>query len=485
MTKLIRLISDNEKDQQLGLFLNTFNDDVIINPKSEIALYNMSCSVNDNSFTINDNNSLVIIRISDPDNISINTLYLNLTNGIYSYKNLDLFILDLNQKFNNAMTFETVNLGWEWLINFNKLTEKFEFEIKLGNYFESNDNDYPASSVLISNVNKDTNNNYYRTPSTNDFKSWICISEKMGKSTSFLSMTINDDSTTGKTVLSLIEKMPASIDTTYDANNLIYGIIYNGVGNNYSYYFQGVETETEQAVPATEGDIIQLEIGEGKIEGVIYDGTNRITIFRKNIDNFNNIYYPIVIFLSNNLINNIQYISGAFNVPNNTIKLRTLGANPSPPQITSLINCKVSSKYTGKKTDLYNILGFNKFDINNGFSVWDDLEGIDDDGTFESDNKFKIQSSTSSYLVELMNINILDSYDGLSNKRRNILDVITEPTITDNNKLYYSTNTPLFLTLNNINRQMIRNIQCRVLDENLQPLNMTGFSTLTILIKDQ
>jgi hypothetical protein len=483
MTKLIRLVSDNERDQKLGLFLNTFDDDVIINPKSEIALYNLSCSVNDNSFTIDDNNSLVVISISDTNNIYTDKYYLNLTHGTYNYKNLDLFILDLNQKFNNAMTFNEPNIGWEWLINFNQLTQKFEFEIKLGNYFDSNHNDYPDSSVLISNVTKDIDNNYYQTPGQLNFSSWICITEKMGKSTSFSSMTINDDLTTGETILSLVQKMPSAINIIYQEKNLEYGIKYNGVGNNYSYYFQGVETEAKTPVPAMEGDIIQLEIGEGKIDGVVYQGTEIYKIFTKDIDNFNNTYHPIVIFLSNNLINNIEYISGAFNVSNNTVK-NNIKLNALQPEVIGLINCKVSSKHTDKATDLYHILGFNK-NIVDGFSIWSDLEGIDDDGTFESENKFKIQSSISSYLVELMNINVLNCYDGLSNKRRNILDVITEPVITDNNKLYYTTNTPLFLTLNNVNRQMIRNIQCRVLDENLQPLNMTGFSTLTIIIKDQ
>ena len=106
-----------------------------------------------------------------------------------------------------------------------------------------------------------------------------------------------------------------------------------------------------------------------------------------------------------------------------------------------------------------------------------------------ADNIFELINSDS-YVVELQNI-ALESFDASvvvkssdtnRGKRRNILDVI--PINNSTGIVEYAANEALYIDLKNAEPLTIANLDIRVLNKDLQPINTVGMSVITILFKD-
>ena len=97
------------------------------------------------------------------------------------------------------------------------------------------------------------------------------------------------------------------------------------------------------------------------------------------------------------------------------------------------------------------------------------------------------QSNTSyadSYIIEMLGGIELNSYDGYTKSRKDILATI--PNNQDaNNILRYSSTTPYFLNIRNKQKSIIRNIRCRLLNLDYSPVVLQGQATMTLLIKDK
>ena len=86
------------------------------------------------------------------------------------------------------------------------------------------------------------------------------------------------------------------------------------------------------------------------------------------------------------------------------------------------------------------------------------------------------------YLVELLNIEI-ESYDSLHGGRRNILKVIPVPNV-NNTLVNYEANNITFLDVKNALPRTLRNIKARILDDDLQAVDIQNNAVLTILVKN-
>lgn len=107
----------------------------------------------------------------------------------------------------------------------------------------------------------------------------------------------------------------------------------------------------------------------------------------------------------------------------------------------------------------------------------------------DADNIFELVNSDS-YVVELLNI-ALESYDASvplkyseSNrgKRRNILEVI--PVNNSTGIVEYNANEALYIDIKNAAPLTITNIEIRVLNKDLNPIETVGLSVITIIFKD-
>ena len=113
-------------------------------------------------------------------------------------------------------------------------------------------------------------------------------------------------------------------------------------------------------------------------------------------------------------------------------------------------------------------------------------------GTFErtnnfdatADDIFRPNNLSDSFVVEtLTGLVPLNSYDGATSQRRNILGVV--PTSDNTGSVIYEVNTPIFIDLDNVNPISIRNITARVLFNDLSPVRSSGLGTIVILLKDE
>jgi hypothetical protein len=96
--------------------------------------------------------------------------------------------------------------------------------------------------------------------------------------------------------------------------------------------------------------------------------------------------------------------------------------------------------------------------------------------------QFKPLNLSDSFVVQLLSLKI-DSYDGLTGGRENVLAVIPE---SDNAaRLLYTPPYPLFLDLNNNKPLSIRNFSARVLRNDFSEVETVGLSVLTVIITDK
>jgi hypothetical protein len=93
---------------------------------------------------------------------------------------------------------------------------------------------------------------------------------------------------------------------------------------------------------------------------------------------------------------------------------------------------------------------------------------------------FFLKTNSDSYIVELLDTK-LNSMDGMSNQRRNILAVIPqESTIVE--RVTFNASVLIFIDLNNKEPINLRHIRARVLTVGLEPIFVYGLSQLVLLI---
>ena len=88
-------------------------------------------------------------------------------------------------------------------------------------------------------------------------------------------------------------------------------------------------------------------------------------------------------------------------------------------------------------------------------------------------------------MVELLNIP-LDSYEGFSEQRKNILAVVpvNENNVNQQNfVLQYEANNQNFISIRNESTLSLRNIRARIVNSNMQPIETEGLSHIVLLIK--
>jgi len=74
----------------------------------------------------------------------------------------------------------------------------------------------------------------------------------------------------------------------------------------------------------------------------------------------------------------------------------------------------------------------------------------------------------------------LDSYDGQIQSRVSYLSVIPKDDRDD--FIIYDTTYPVYIDINNFQALTLRNIKCRLLNNDLSPVYMVGLGTIVLLI---
>ena len=102
-------------------------------------------------------------------------------------------------------------------------------------------------------------------------------------------------------------------------------------------------------------------------------------------------------------------------------------------------------------------------------------------GSFSGENDFIPTFHSKMYFLELQNLE-LDTYTSIGGGKKNILLPMPLYNRFSNKFMTYEPNNLYMVKLKNINKIPLRSFRFRLLDQNLEPVNVVGRSDLTIVI---
>lgn len=103
------------------------------------------------------------------------------------------------------------------------------------------------------------------------------------------------------------------------------------------------------------------------------------------------------------------------------------------------------------------------------------------DSLFVAESAFSALTIADAFIVELLNVP-LDSYDAVQAGRRSILKVVPVSDVSSATGVLYEASNLTYIDTKNAQPLNLRTIRARVLDTHLQPLTVSGQSSITILI---
>lgn len=447
MVQLIRLTTDDNN----AYFNNTFNQDIVIERNSKIALKNLSCEVNVNVFDVNFSNNVIKYQMREGN---IKTVYLS--KGTYTKSNINDLFQDMQNKLNQSLSLDGAEYGKQWEVTTNDAVLNIKTEIgKKAEYT----NEQIRNNIML------RDNGIYSSDGEEDELAFLTIHKSICKGSGTFFCKINDKGT-GYIVIGLVEKQYKQTDVI-NLEDIKYGISYNPDTNKYTYFIDGGEIQTNLDVSNNEYMYIIIEEGQVKLK--IYRSASDDTLYTSlyTLEDL----YPILIIEGDAQAERVRFTPDPFytdlSIYNIELNDEVLLTAPKPSQVETLQFFEFDS------TELADFLGFKN-------------KRIPTNGTLKQFN-FDIKSLnlnpsdlSESYIVELLNIPLL-SFNADKKQRQNILDTIVNTEIT-NDRLAYTAPYPLYINLDNSDKIILRNIKAQILKEDGSPVTINGFAQMTLLI---
>ena len=511
-TKLIRLTTTDRN----CIFSNEFHDEIIIKEKSEIAFQSLSMIKEPTRLIVGANNDTGTFQIQTVAGGFGGLHNFNLPHGNFSDTNFDTLLAGIEDNMNKALSVNAdiehgtsaevqISSAHNFFVDFQRdpfmdtnslFLEDVNCSIDgaTGKLNKTLDVPTPLNSFGLAN----TNYSFNFTKGCGSMRARINLFANhatVGADNGFfIGLTQNPQklkNLTGADVFTLADmdfaiKSPLTVATTY------------------SSYINGVETVSattmlkyDATTALNTHDYIDISLSKGNIIGTVYQDGTEVELFTTPYDYENKPnYYGFIIPMagaSNLIVDEIRCTLGmeSVNSFSNTTLFNSVGVRgsnigsallsdtvtniPQPkPQATAsnyIIN------WPTRDTALY--LGYKQQNLTlraNPPTV---------DPMFLALEGFQPVQDSDIYLVELLNIP-LNSYDGFSEGRKNILAVIpvNERNVGQKDSvLQYEANNLNFITLKNDYEFSLRNIRARIVNARLEPIITEGLSSLTFYIR--
>ena len=532
MVKLLRLTTERE-DANFDI---QFNEDIIIKPKSQLALKNLTLTMNEDILKINNSNQTFQFSTNTSNDIFDRTF--NLPYDEWTYSQYTGLLSLLNNHSNKQLQCDDNDNDFNTQIDFNiDNNNKFKIEFFKSILF----NFVPSLSTITSNIDIDTSSSNkieisHNGTSTTTQTNKLVFEDTFIKGAGVFRCRIADfvDNTSGNAdngfEIGLSDEPPSNfIDNASMTNSQrTYMIRFNRIGSVYTFLKtreKGDATaESNSTINGTIGgsatpntnDILEIRLDEGDIVGNVYihGGVNyaKNEIFRdtlygdltfdterpNGLGAFHNLYPYIIMYGDTNdvSIKDIQHSFEEKNMMDYTERTNQDTTLPEIliPDIDEPVNINISKRYT----DTYNLTGefvlpksiadYLGFD---NTTITSSSDGYHSDGSFKnmiftSDKLFKPAIYSRNFVVELQNIN-LTSYDSLYNGRKSILATVVDGndiTVNETDIVVYEPNELTYIDIDNINPLSLRNIKLKVLDKNLNAIKIQGLGVITLLVKE-
>ena len=539
MVKLLRLTTE----KQDASFDIQFNEDIIIKPKSQMALKNVTFTMDEDILTIDNTNYKFLFTTdynpSDGSGDREFSLTYNKFNLYHSndtneeLRNFDKFIEFLNLNANSKLKCTNANNDFNteiiFSINDNNLFQMecfksilFDFVPTLADITEDMTID-KTGSIRIDVSHDGT--------STTTQKNKLVFNDDFIRGAGVFRCKIADFTANGSGnrdngfEIGLSDVSPTTFINNTDMKNSerTFMIRFNRVGEVYTFLETRAEgdtgAETDSTVTATKGasatlttnDIIELKLEQGEIVGNVYmhDGSNYVKhqIFRNTLygdlsedaervnelDAFYDLHPYIVMYgnVGDVAICDIQHSLRESKMIN--YQQRT-NPDTSLPKITYLAGANPIDTGSGyarqgflslQSIEIARYLGFNSKEI---LSNPVEFDGIGTLPNFKmiADEVFKPAIYSRNFIIEMQNIS-LTSYDSLYNGRKSILATIVDGndlTINGQDIISYEPSEITYIDIDNMFERNIRNIKLKIIDKNLNQIKIQGLAVLTILIKE-
>lgn len=520
--RLLRLSTENDT----GIFDNNFNHDILLEKDSQIGLQNIHFNLQNKFIKISNTNNVITYSL---DNGAI-TRTIRLLYQTYDEQTIDILLEDISLKMNAQLEGnDPRELGKMWKVKLRN--DKIHTEVKTSNLnFRSIDwtipeysnveisgtDDTPIFDRIIRNIGGSFVNNLNLL--YNDTQSFTRGCGAMRVCINKLIDNLGPDAEDNGFTMGLAKTPPSEWGLTGIADSQMkYAIKIHKHSDNYSVYKDGIGwTATNQGYLGGGGsdsikdqqDELEIQISEGEliISLTHYDEPNDKYVYFTllgtgasgggdptpiKIDSNNLFPFIVVRGASPNFslrafeitlnpyglsinntyppIDHAQFESARYSDSNTNI-MRKLSAKPlGIPIAPEIIEVNYSS-------ELADFLGYNKVSQTQPMRSPFEVHEFQFVGT-----DFFYINPSGLYLLELLDIE-LESYDGLTNSRRNIL--ATLPVHVDNYIVVYEPSNVNFINIKNANKRALRNIKARILTTGLDKVKITGMATVTLLLRD-
>jgi hypothetical protein len=477
MVKLVRLTTT---DQQ-AIFDNNFNTEILIEPKSQVALKSLTLERVRDVITINESNREIDFNIGGTQQKAF------LTEEIYDPELINdapnRLLRNMTEKFNEYSKWSINTRGVEAKVDEKHGKVNIEFQQGILN---ENQSDWIANPKTPATIERTTQGSDYfygadvsgTLPAGQiDFYQTKYLSKGVAQMSFELGQVGTSTDNLWFVGFSLTD--PANAGRLLDLPDIRYGLYLptqNGAPTNYQLIENGATAgatgRNPNFVSATsdQNDTITITKEYDDSDQVVF----KVTITQSGIDySFTSALlsqevdvkiYPVIIFLGgkeNALVRNLKTTISPFN-PNHT--------NPTPTKgIEGFIQFQGDSL---RKYLRYDTLRLPPVGTNTGFPI-----------NFKAEKTYKPNNQADAFIVEFLNLP-LTAWDGLVETRQPYLNVIPIQ-VGAGDLLIYDTPFPIFIDIDNSQPLGLRNLKVRILNNDLSPFEMTGLASMTLLFKDK
>lgn len=497
--KLIRLTTETND----GRFDNDYNDEIILNPNSKIALQSVAVESDITELIIDGDNEAVQFEIKSGD-----TRTINLDHETYNETNNHIFINDLQLKLNQGLVYTDsqsatefpselgfqmkVVIGDKGKAQIDMANTRYTYTTSsLGEVFKENNagesvnltgTPMKVASATATGVGRGDSKHGISsiTPFTigcgifrAKISTWVDDSSGATSATSGFEFGLCDSkpSTWG-----LPDSMPDSVKT-FAIRAFQPTTAYHVKSTNAgAFTASAISPDT---VTGGDADILEISIQGANIVGNVFrTGEAAVdqlfTVPYEVVDGIPKPLYAYMIFHGARdkiEIIDLKFTPDAFLEPNvkdyeSFEDVSALGSGARP--------IAARSRNTNKTIDfksetITSFLGFD--DISNT------LKGVN--VTFFASQLFSASIENDAMLIMIDNLP-LESYDGFKKGRQSILATVPNPV--SGSRIVYEPNNLNYVQLNNANTISLRNIRARILYQDYSPLKTKGFSVINILV---
>ena len=306
----MRLIRLTTKDLT-GYVDADFNEDVILEPKSKIALHSLTSQFNRFELNINAQNDKIKFSVDGDEYIK----FLSLPNGIWNNSNIQEFFILATKEFNKTMAYTKNQLGRQWYLGM--LDGRVMIQCMAGSIIAPQ---ITSTIKFVKTVNVSPNPTYgfgaYQrsggTTSQHDAFMYLTSTQCKG-SASFRAKYKEDiEPTNSGFILAYRNEATSAQTTLIEQSSITYGIRLVDPGQPYKIIINGVETAITGVLPIL-NDTLAIDTYGGNIYLRIYRDAGNVVnlLYTGSYDHITN-YFPVAVFVGDTVMNTIRFTSDYF-----------------------------------------------------------------------------------------------------------------------------------------------------------------------------